>query len=257
MEKPQMKHLPPYRRLSINLVKTLLALLCFFSVSTVFAQRSSSRRAAPLYQNEWLYGVNFNTNGGLIGGIFLKYATASGPRSYHSFPIDIVNIKHPKELKVFPLNGTNSYIQGKSNYLFVIRPQYGHEYVLFKKSKKQGVQVSAYAGVGPSIGLVAPYLISYNGQVTQYDPSQHGRNPNLIEGAFDFTSSLGNADLRIGASFKASLYFELGTSKKSVGGFEAGFTLDAYKDEIVIIPEAPNQNIITSAFLTFFYGIRS
>lgn len=221
-------------------------------------KRSNSQSStAPSYQNEWLYGVNFNTNGGLIGGLYLKYATASGPRSYHSFPIDIVNIKHPKELKVFPLNGTNSYIQGKSNYFFLLRPQYGHEYVLLKKAKNQGVQVSAYAGVGPSIGLLAPYLISYNGDISQYDPARHGVNPNLIEGAFDFTGSFSDMQVKIGGSFKASVFFEMGTSKKSVGGFEAGFTMDAFGDDIVIIPEAQNRRIFTAAFLTFFYGIRN
>ena len=51
------------------------------------------------YQNEILWGINKNTNGGLIGGINLKFANKIEDNTYRIYGIEIVNVKHPKEYK--------------------------------------------------------------------------------------------------------------------------------------------------------------
>jgi hypothetical protein len=72
---------------------------------------------------------------------------------------------------------------------------------------------------------------------------------NIIQG-------LGKSNLNIGANVKSSLVFEFGTFKNNVTGFEAGFLVEGFPKEIVLVPRAENKNIYTSAFITLFYGNR-
>ena len=209
----------------------------------------------PTYKNEWLYGLNFNTNGGLLGGVMFKYGRTLKDRQFHGFSVEMVNVKHPKERR-FPIPATGaSFIPGKSNYLYIVRPQYNREYTLFKKAREQGVQVNAMLSLGPSLAVVAPYLVEIDQrQVVQYNPIVHDLSQ--ITGLGGFMEGLSQADIKVGASFKSSLFFELGTGNRNVTGFEVGFTLDAYNDEIVIMPQAKNRSVYTAGFVTFFYGIR-
>lgn len=212
-----------------------------------------------IYRRESVYGINFNTNGGLIGGVSFKHARVINKFMYHSFSIEAVNVKHPKESRYQNISTGSSYIAGKSNYLYVLRPQYGRELVLFQKAKEQGIQVNFIPAVGPALGIVAPYLVRYeylNGRVATepYDSNIHQLS-NIL-GTGSFTESLSQASLVPGLAIKTSVSFEFGTFKNNVTGFEAGFMVDAYTKEIVIMEEAGNRQVYTSAFLTFFYGTR-
>lgn len=209
----------------------------------------------PSYQNEWLYGVNFNTNGGLVGGAMFKYGRTLKDRHFHGFSVEILNVKHPKERR-FPIPATGaSFIPGKSNYLYIVRPQYNREYTLFKKAREKGVQVNGMLALGPSIGLIAPYLVEINQRrIVQYNPAVH--DPNSVTGLGSITDGLVQSKVELGVAFKGSLFFELGTGNRNVTGFEIGFTMDAYGDEIVIMPQSRNRSLYTAGFVTFFYGIR-
>ncbi len=87
------------------------------------------------YNTEFLYGLNFHTNGGLIGGVMFKYAKSINPRNYHALSIEAINVKHPKEVRyVDPFTGS-TLIFGKSNYLYNVRPLYGIEHIFLQKSE--------------------------------------------------------------------------------------------------------------------------
>ncbi|MGB0522169.1 MAG: hypothetical protein ACPGJS_04375 [Flammeovirgaceae bacterium] len=238
-----------------NLIITCL-LLCL--VGSTYAQKKRKKEKttqAPTYRNEWLYGLNFNTNGGLLGGFMFKYGRTLKDRHFHGFSIEMVNVKHPKERR-FPIPATGaSFIPGKSNFLYIVRPLYNREYTLFKKAREQGVQVNAMLAAGPSFGIVAPYLVEINQrQIVQYDPEIH--NPNDVTGLGSFAEGIGQSNIQIGGALKGSLFFELGTGNRNVTGFEVGFTLDAYQNEVEILPLSKNRNVYTAGFVTFFYGIR-
>ncbi|MEM1136426.1 MAG: hypothetical protein AAGI07_11355 [Bacteroidota bacterium] len=235
-------------------------LVFFFTTSIAFAQFYDESDDDLLYRREFVYGLNFNTNGGLLGGLMFKHARVINKFMFHSFSLEIVNVKHPKEIRTQSPATGSSYVNSKRNYLYVIRPQYGREIVLFQKAKEQGVQVNWITAIGPGIGIVAPYLIDYNYdndliRTEQFDSRIH-IDPRRILGTGRFTESLSQAKIQIAGSFKTSLSFEFGTFKNNVTGFEAGFMLDAFTNEIEIIADGNNRSIYSSAFLTFFYGIR-
>lgn len=213
-----------------------------------------------LYKKEYVYGINFNTNGGLIGGFTFKYARVINEKMYHSFSVEAVEIKHPKENSVNSFLSGNSFVLKKLNSFYVVRPQYGREIVLFKKAKEKGVQVNWINSIGPAIGILAPYHIQYQYQdnsvkTEPYDPAIH-TDLNSIVGRGSFFDGLSKASLEFGGSFKSSVSFEFGTFKKNVTGFEAGFMLDVFANEIPIMYEAQNKSVYTSVFLTIFFGSR-
>jgi len=238
-------------------LKLLSSLFFLFSFTTVFAQREDVGNYE--YDKEYLFGINKNTNGGLIGGFVFKAGTRIDDSQFSFWGIELSNVKNPKEARYNTVLG-NSYIFGKSNYLYAIRPHYGREIVLFKKAPNQGVQVSALAAVGPTIGLIAPYYIEYalnrvETVTEQYDSQVHTSTPNIL-GTGRLLEGIGQSEVAFGATLKAALMFEFGVFRSSASGLELGYMLEGYNKEIPLIPTTENNQIFQSAYFTFFYGFR-
>lgn len=214
------------------------------------------------FQNEVSYGVNFNSNGGLIGGAFVRSSFFMSERMYQFGGIEVVEVKHPKENRFYSLVSGDSFVYGKQNYLFVVRPHYGREFVLFRKAAESGVQVNAIGAVGPSLGLQVPYYIDYNYggngamvRTEQYDEEVH-TNLDYILGSDAFFRGLGEAKIKPGVHGKLGLSFEYGRYRESVAGIEVGLSVEYFPSKPVIIPLADNNNTFTSVYLNLYYGRR-
>ena len=238
-------------------LKLLLSFFLVFSISKSFAQREDVGNYE--YDKEYMFGINKNTNGGLIGGFVFKAGTRISDEQFSFWGVELSNVKNPKEARYNTVLG-NSYIFGKSNYLYAIRPHYGREVVLFKKAPNQGVQVSALAAVGPSIGLIAPYYIEYainrlETVTEQYDPEIHQSRFNIL-GTGRLFQGLGQSQVAIGANIKAALMFEFGVFRSNATGLELGYLLEGYNKEIPLVPTTENKQLFQSVYFTFFYGFR-
>ena len=144
-------------------------------VSGLFAQTQDSYE----YGSEFTWGISKNTSGGLIGGfVFKKARKLKNDKVLETFGLELMNVKHPQEVRRNSIQTGNLFIYGKTNYLYAIRLQYGRDFILFKKAPQQGAEIKAVFAVGPTIGVVAPYYVEYfpegGGGFTaraQYDPS--------------------------------------------------------------------------------------
>jgi len=248
-----------------RLVPILLAcVLCLSLCTEVSAQFYVNVEEDSLYKAELTFGLNVNTSGGLIGGLTTKYSRriSSSPDSrwYHHFVLDIVNIKHPKEVTYLsPFTG-QTYIGEKRNHLLLLRPLYGRERVLFRKAREQGVQINASASVGPAVALVSPYFIRFRYSRTtvrteQYDPDKHS-DSRFIEGAAGYFASMSEISPEFGFSARASLSFEFGAVNKSASGCEVGVTADWFPKPIELMAAPVNESRYVSVFMVFFFGSR-
>jgi hypothetical protein len=231
--------------------------LLFFISHAAFSQRDDIGNYE--YDKEFLFGLNKNTNGGLIGGLAFKLGTRIDDSQFSFLGLELSNVKNQKEARYNTVLG-NSYIFGKSNYLYAIRPHYGREIILFKKAPNQGVQVSALAAAGPTLGLIAPYYIEYalnrvETVVEQYDPKVHQSKINIL-GTGRLFQGIGKSDLAVGAMVKAALSFEFGVFKSSATALELGYMVEGYNKKIPLIPTTENSQLFQSAYFTFFYGFR-
>ncbi len=246
-------------------MKNVILYLLGFALlaSPAFAQVDEEEDS---YQSEFAYGLNLNTNAGLIGGIMLKNSRKITNNMYHYFYLEVVNVKHPKEYRQQNDYTGNLFTLGKQNYLFVIRPQYGREFVLFRKAPEEGVQINGILAAGPSIGVVKPYYIQYqfSGNDIRSVPANviyEQRNPipfDRILGSGSFFEGFDEAKFRIGASIKAAVSFELGTFRNSVTGFEVGVLTEVFTQKVPIMATefGKNQNVFTSGYVNIFFGSR-
>jgi hypothetical protein len=224
-----------------------------------FVFQSFSQSDEQSYSEEFNYGINFNTNAGLIGGFFFKWAKANGPKRYHNFGFEVVNVKHPKENRFRNDQTGNSFLAYKTNYLFVIRPFYGQEFVLFRKAAEEGVHINGILAGGPSIGLLKPYYILYlepngNPNTAVSVPYTEDLNLNQVYGVGNLTDGLNEMKITLGVHAKASLSFEFGQIKNSVFGMETGFLVEQFTRTQKIMAFTDNRKFFYSAFFTLYYG---
>ncbi|MGC1243909.1 MAG: hypothetical protein WA874_20110 [Chryseosolibacter sp.] len=232
---------------------SLALLIAFASAASAQTQDSYD------YQSEFTWGINKNTFGGLIGGFMFKKAYKINDRVLQTYGLEIMNVKHPQELRQHSQSTGNFFIYGKSNYLYALRFQYGRDLILFKKAPQQGVEIKAVFAVGPSVGVVAPYYVETGadaGMVTIRRPYNTDIRAEEIYGPGRLFEGLGESTIKLGANAKAAMNFELGTIKSQVTGFEAGFLLDAYTSKIELVPTAKNYSVFPVLYFTLFYGGR-
>ncbi len=242
-------------------MKGLIRISVVFVVFGLFAASASAQTQDSYdYQSEFTWGINKNTYGGLIGGFVFKKARKLNDRLLETFGLEIMNVKHPQEVRQNSQSTGNYFIYGKSNYLYALRFQYGRDLILFKKAPQQGVEIKAVTAIGPTLGVVAPYYIERPADQGGFVTIRQPYNPNIqaaeIYGPGRLFEGLGESTLKLGANAKVALNFELGTVKSQVTGFEAGFLLDAYTSKIIIVPTAQNYSVFPTLFFTLFYGGR-
>lgn len=208
------------------------------------------------YSTEVTWGANKNTNGGLIGGLVFKLARRQKDDLFVTYGVEIMNVKHPEEQRYISATSGTSFIWGKQNYLYSIRGLYGREQILFKKAPQQGVQISALAAAGPTIGVVAPYYVLVaNGQYEQYDPKFH-QSISSVQGSGKLFQGLGESSIALGLNAKAGLSFEFGAFKNNVAGIELGVAGEAFTKEIILVPTQDNDAIFTSIYFSLYWGTR-
>ena len=242
-----------YKIIKKPFFKTLLIIIIsYFFFFESLAQESDYFE----YQNEILWGINKNTNGGLIGGINLKFGNKIKDNTYRIYGIEIVNVKHPKEYKYTSPFGGDNFIWAKQNTMYSLRIQYGIEKSIFNKKDENGIQINAHLSGGPGLGFLVPYYIRYNRNnavvIEAFDSNIH--NFNNVIGTAGFLEGINEAKIRPGVNLKSAINFEFGSMKKGSIALEVGFLAEAFTKKMIIMPTVKNKSIFTSAFITLFYG---
>jgi hypothetical protein len=268
---------------------TKLVIFAIFTSLVCILPCFGQREGDILYNKELVAGINFHTNGGLIGGGMLRYSTKMKRGEYRlsapavgsgagAAPITIPSdklftqiglevsfIKNPKELRYLNPTTNNTYIAFKKNAMFVIRPQIGLEWVLFRKAEEDGVQIDFILAGGPSLGFLKPYYIEYQygaiSKVEAYDPKIH-TDFNRILGAASALTGIDQCKVVPGFHIKPALTFEMGRFNGNVTGIEIGALLEGFTEKMIILepfdglPPIQNKQFFSSVYLTVYYGFR-
>ena len=230
------------------------------------------------YRKEFVFGVNFNNQGGLLGGVSVRSSRVLEDRLLRFWSLEGVMLKNAKEERLNTLVG-GSFINRKTNYAFVLRPSVGIQRILFRKAVDAGVQVNGLVSIGPSIGLLMPYYINYdrtaarNGTAPnpgsddivneQYDPFRHTDLDAILDHGPLF-SGIGQTRVVPGIHFRGGLSFEYGRYRDAVTGAEVGFLLEGFTKRLLILSpgnlsevDALNRQFFPSVYLTLYFGHRS
>jgi hypothetical protein len=229
------------------------------------------------YSKEFVYGVNFNTQGGLLGGVSVRSTRVLDDRLLRFWSIEGVMLKNAKEQTLSTVVG-GSYVDRKTNYAFVLRPSVGLQRILFRKAADAGVQVNGLLSAGPSIGLLMPYYISYDYTAArtqvidlqkddirneQYDPFKHV-DPGVIIDHGPLFSGIGQTKVVPGFHLRGGLSFEYGRYRDAVTGLEVGVLVEGFTKRMVILSpgnlaetDGLNRQLFPSVYLTLYFGHRS
>ena len=258
-----MRRLP----LLISLVLSSLPLL------TPVAYAQSTDSEDENYRTITTFGVTTNTNSGIIGGVAFRQSkllsgTLLGYPQYRYLSVELVNVRHPKEISSSLGQFGSRFIEGKENYLFVVRPQYGREVKLFQRSSDEGISVSGILAGGPSLGIIKPYYLEVSsGNNTRQVPASQINGSTTptgesVVGKGSLFQGLGESKFTVGLNIKAALSFELSAFRTSTTGVEIGFLTEVFPNRVVIIPNTTpggnradgNRNFFTSGYITVFFG---
>ena len=215
---------------------------------------------AQKYTRELTGGIIINTRSNFIAGFTGRYSKLIKKDLYQGYGLEIVNIKHPKEIKVPTASASAStFIFAKNNYLFSIRPNYNLEKVLFEKDPNEGIRVSILTGIGPSIAILKPYIIAYQDPKTgkinnqQYDPNVH-KDFSYVQGDGGIFEQFGKSKYIIGAHLKTSLIFEYGTIKNRISSIETGFMYEQLTQKAELNPFVSSESAFFTAFINISLG---
>ena len=250
------------------IICSISCLSLLISVSTEAQRRNVPTKTPPKevvdeenFKSILSFGLTTNTNSGLLGGLMVRKEfiidNNAFHRQYHYVNLEIVSVNHYRESTTSGLGSGSGYVYGKQNYLFAIRPQYGREINIFRKSSEGGVNIIAILAGGPTIGILKPYYIqvaygrgNYKDEI--FDPTKHTLNN--IAGSGGFFEGLGESQIVPGVNLKAALNFELDAFRQSNISLEIGFLAEAYTKQVNIMALTENRNLFTSGYVTIFFG---
>lgn len=244
-------------------VKLLLSAFVLIVVSTdLYAQRrTKAQEDQDTYKTFTSAGLTTNTNSGILGGFVFRQSSALpsklwGKNQYRYLAVELVNVKHPKELVEQNYNSGSRFTFGKRNYLFALRPEYGREITLFNRHEDEGISISAIVAGGPTLGLEKPYMIRFqnaDGRIENRPLSTTNPYENMV-GVGNFFQGFGKMKIVPGLHIKTALSFELSAFRESVTGVEIGFLAEAYTRKPEIMLFAENRSFFTSGYLTLYFG---
>lgn len=240
------------------------------------AAQAQEAQEAPAYEKEFTYGINLNTNAGLIGGVAVRSTRRLSDNWSRFWLLEGVEVKSRKEQRYQNTLG-GVYVRGKTNYLFALRPTIGLQRTIFRKAAESGVEVDALFGAGPSIGFLLPYYIYYDYtpndpnnpnpntrqdiRAEQYDPAKHQDVGSIYDRAPIF-SGIGNVKPNVGAHVRGAFNFEYGRYRDAVAGVEVGMLVEAYTKRLEtlnmpgIASDKLNNQLFTSVYATLYIGSR-
>jgi hypothetical protein len=240
-----------------------LLTLCLLTISTAVNCQLPAKEANQVgYKTEYYGGINLHSSG--WGGTF-NYAKFATYKSYHLFNLDVVSLKHRKEVKSkgFLDEKAREYVYGKLNNFFTIRAGYGKKLIFASKSREKGVQVSFNYVIGPSLGFSRPvYLevlqVDMMGRIIptieRYNPEQH--NITNIYGRARGQFRFSELKLHPGAYIKGGIEFEYGEMREFIRAIEVGICMDAYLQRIPIMTGINNPFLFPAVYLNLHIGSR-
>jgi hypothetical protein len=230
-----------------------IVLSCFTSL----AQTSASEDVKLYYRSSFALGAQAHTAG---FGINFKKNQHLSYKVKRFYSIELLNLRHPKQNKVFTSGADNSrgYHYGKINHFFTTRIGIGQQHAVALKELKKGVQLAWVYSFGASIGILKPIYVKIydvNNQpsgvrTVRYDPNVH----RSVLGGASFFNGFDGLSLVPGAYGKFGINFENSPYDDRLKSIETGIALDAYFKEVPLMYEGQNNSFWLTFYVLFEFG---
>ncbi len=240
------------------------ALFMCMLLPTLHAQQTVFDEVRVLYRSENAGGLLLHTNGFGFNYRMGKILSVTKKRFYE---IDIVTLKHPKEIKKFNpyKEDTRGYFYGKKNAVIVFRPNIGYHTTFVSKQTAKGVAVSLATHGGISLAFAKPVYLEikswpYDSQdktvIEKYDEEKHFVDN--IYGRANAMKGIEETKIYPGLHGKIGLNFEYAPEQDVVRAMEVGMMFDFYPKALPIMAQkyVNQQNLYFNLYLNFLFGSR-
>lgn len=245
-------------------MRSLLFPLLFLPLGqALLAQQGIYDETRVPFRREIYGGIMVHGDGWGLNFYYAKHRNAIDRTLYG---LEVVGMKHPKEVKSFNpyYEDSRGYFYGKSNAMLIVRPTYGKKHQITDKIRRTGVELNYVWSVGPSLGLAKPvYLqigkpdnIPYETFVIErYDPAVH--NVQNIYGRASWFKGLGEMKLYPGGFARLGLNFEYSGQTTGIKAIEVGLSMDAYPVVVPIMAElegVKNKQFFFEFYVNLLFG---
>lgn len=214
-----------------------------------------------VYHKEWSGGATINNRG---FGAILRHAIITNNFKKIQFELELVKLKHPKEIKVVNpyYDNAKSYVYGKQNAFYPLRLGVGTQFLVFDKAAKDGVEISFNVMAGTSLGLLKPIyleILKDNGNPYYLDVvsekfNKDLHNPSNIYGYSGFNKGLNETTMMIGGYIKSGFTFDWSSKDDKIVLLETGAVIDFYSKKVPIMANF-SSDINKSAFISLYASI--
>jgi hypothetical protein len=227
-----------------------------------YAQGEIDDEDKIFYRNERTFAGFLCSNG--YGGNY-RYAKRITAFKKTLYEIDLVSIKHPKEVKISTSPSTftsRSFVYGKLINFYNLRVGIGYQRELYQKFDRGGISIRYFYNAGPALGIKKPiyyniYVITASGEIVdqvteKFNINQHV-DPSLMSRA-SFFKGFDELSFTPGIYGKTGITFEFSKYDEIIHAIEAGIILDAFINKISIMAVENNSRFFVSLFLSYRFG---
>ncbi len=239
---------------------TIIFFLVIVSQSLI-AQETIFEEARTIYKKEQAFGAIIHTTGWGLTYRYGKYNTGFTRTTYE---VDLVGMKHPKEIETFSsiFDNSNGYVYGKQNSILVLRGGIGNYRTFISKQSVRGIAISYILNTGVSFAYAKPVYLevikidTLDGhifsEVEKYDPDFHTQG-DIIGKASWFRGFFGGK-FYLGLYAKAGMNFESSRQPDKINSIEVGGILDMYFQKIPILANEFNKLYFFNLYVSITFG---
>jgi hypothetical protein len=233
------------------------------------AQIKLEEEGSIIFAKQNIFGFKLYSDG---WGALYEKGKQKNVNKANLFSIEFGERKHPKEQKLFNVSSGGGgfifgqpLIYGKENNFYFLKMGVGQSYLLGGKGNKNGVAVTAIYGGGLSLGMLKPYYVDVQDQITgqilsvrweggdgKYDQN-FLFNPLGSSGTF---KGIGETKFKPGVFFKGGLRFDYGRYNEIVSAVEVGFNAEYYTAEMPILIANDGKKTFFNVFVALEFGRR-
>lgn len=230
-------------------------------VSSINAQNTVFEEKRTIYKKEEAFGALIHTRG---WGLTYRYGKYTSGFTRKIYDIDLVGMKHPKEIKTFTsaFDNSNGYVYGQLHSVIILRTGIGRHNTFISKQSVRGISISSILSGGFSLAYGKPvYLevIKDNGVneeldygVERYNPKKHSQFE--IIGKASYFRGFFNGTYYPGVYAKYALSFESSRQADRINALEVGAILDLYVQKVEMMANDFNKRYFFNLYVSLTFG---
>ena len=216
-----------------------------------------------IFNKHSIFGIRLASDG---YGINYEKGKFKSPTRTLLFQFELNEKKDPKEHHISATSdGINfsSVVPYKLNNLYEFKMAIGQEHLIGGKGNRNGVAVSALYSGGVTIGLLKPYYLDVQNQITGATSrktfaqmANDTTEGDLITGASGFTVGWDNLTVKPAVNAKQAMRFDYGRLNQTVAAIEVGLTEEYYFNKIPLVYLVKQKQFFFNAYVAILFGSR-